>query len=587
MTQIHPSDPTQDVELPGLVKPSIHFEKITFSNGAAFEFSDDEIIVFVGPNNSGKSAILRELEQYFSKSSGEFVLKSAQIKKYGSAEDFQKYLDAHASKVGNGTNLSYGGLGYNIHHTHVPFFDRKTDQHIISPFFCMRIGTESRIVGGNSAEPIALFQTPPTHPIHRLLMDNQLADEVSGMFRHAFGKDLFVFRAGGARFPLLVGEKPKLNDGEDELSRTFIDRAFQSSIFLEAQGDGMRSFASILLFTLIHDHHSILLLDEPEAFLHPPQARLVGEFIARNRKSKSQLFIATHSDDILSGLIQGGGGKVRIFRIQREGQINRVKELSREKTAKIVNDTLVRYSGVLAAIFYEHVVICESDADCLFYSSILNTRAVTGDRRADVQFIHAAGKHRIAQLAGTLRDLDVPTSVIVDIDILREEATFRNLVETLGGSWTEFSSHFFAIKQSIEERRPSLNSDQVVSAIQEQLKQVSGTGDFPKSAEAQIKQIFKRMSSWDEVKRAGRSAISPGGATRHFDELNSKCAAIGLWIVPVGELEGFCRSIDGGHGPGFVSKVLEERNLEDHTELSEAREFVRAIWTKARSGSVA
>jgi predicted ATPase len=68
----------------------------------------------------------------------------------------------------------------------------------------------------------------------------------------------------------------------------------------------MRSFATVLLYVLAADNHSIQFLDEPEAFLHPPQARLLGEYIARERRSKSQLFIATHSTDILDGLMAGG-----------------------------------------------------------------------------------------------------------------------------------------------------------------------------------------------------------------------------------------------------------------------------------------
>lgn len=51
---------------------------------------------------------------------------------------------------------------------------------------------------------------------------------------------------------------------------------------LQDQGDGMRSFASILLDTFTSDH-TITLIDEPEAFLHPPQARLLGKMLAKKQ----------------------------------------------------------------------------------------------------------------------------------------------------------------------------------------------------------------------------------------------------------------------------------------------------------------
>ena len=83
------------------------------------------------------------------------------------------------------------------------------------------------------------------------------------------------------------------------------------------------------------------------------------------------------------------------------------------------------------------------------------------------------------------------------------------------------------------------------------------------------------------MKRCGRSALPAGEPIKQFDTLSEKCGEHRLWIVPVGEIEGFCRSI-GSHGPGFVEKVLEERNLETDPELKDARDFIMKIWEKAK-----
>ena len=442
------------------MRPKLSFASVTFSNGDVLTFEEDEIIVFVGPNNAGKSAALRELEQFVARNVAQNVIKDATFRRTGTQKELLDYLVKHALTVGQTGQHSYAGIGYNIHHTHIGFFDSPHDRHPVASFFCTRLSTESRLGASNPAGAISLYVQPPSHPIHLLMMDNVLAAKISGLFRHAFGADLIPFRAGGASFPLYVGEKPPLAAGEDELSRSFVDKLLANAVSLEQQGDGMRGFASVLLYVLAADNHSIQFLDEPEAFLHPPQARSYGEFIARERKSKSQLFIATHSTDILDGLISGGAEKVRIIHIQRDGAIDRVK-LSKDKTAAIVNDTLARYSGVFDGIFYQHVIICESDSDCLFYSSLLNTKAISGDRRADVLFIHTAGKHRMAQLADTLRQLDVAVSVIADVDLLKEENSSKKLFETMGGSWSEVSGHFRAIKNAVEQRRPPLNAEQV------------------------------------------------------------------------------------------------------------------------------
>ncbi|MGH3626895.1 MAG: ATP-dependent nuclease, partial [Sciscionella sp.] len=331
--------------------------------------------------------------------------------------------------------------------------------------------------------------------------------------------------------------------------------------------------------------HSIQFLDEPEAFLHPPQARLLGRYIAESRRQKSQLFIATHSTDILDGLLEGSSNSVRIVRLRRDGNVNRIKELGKEKTLAIAKDTLTRFSRVFDGIFFEHVIVCESDADCMFYQSILNLPSISGDRRPDVLFVHTAGKHRMANVASTLRALDVPVSVVADIDVLNEEGTFRTLIEGVGGNWSDIYPHWRAVSSAVIALRPPLNATQVAGMIASEISGVAGTDEFPSDKEAAIKRIFRTTSPWSSVKQSGRAALSGGETTRHFDKLCEQCGRLGVWIVPVGEVEGFCRSI-GSHGPGFVERILQERDLERDGELQEAREFILKLWDGARQHDV-
>ena len=414
-----------------------------------------------------------------------------------------------------------------------------------------------------------------------------MSKDISDKFKHAFGKDLTPFRAGGNKFPLYVGDKPTLPPGKDELTKEFVDALLGSNVSLEAQGDGMRSFAAVTLHVLAARTHSIQLLDDPEAFLHPPQARLLGRYIAESKTGTSQLFIATHSTDVLEGLIEGGSDKGRIVRLRREGDVNHIKELNKQQTKTVTEDSLARFSHVFDGVFFEHVVICEADADCMFYQSFLSLPSISGDRRPDVLSVHASGKHRMAKLADTLRSLDVPVSVIADIDILNDENTFRNLFEKLCGNWEEVEMSWKAISDHVVKRRPPRNAEDVVSLIAKELEDVSGKAEFRKEKERAIKDIFKDASPWSAMKSSGRPALSHGEPVNQFDSLCKKCSDNRLWIVPVGELEGFCRSI-GSHGPGFVEKVLEKRDLETDPELREAREFVGNIWAKAKplSGNV-
>ena len=110
------------------------------------------------------------------------------------------------------------------------------------------------------------------------------------------------------------------------------------------------------------------------------------------------------------------------------------------------------------------------------------------------------------------------------------------------------------------------------------LKGAGQSSEISEGNRKNINNIFRSVSPWDAVKRAGRSALRGSQTISHFDQLIAKVSSKGLWIVPVGELEGFCRSIDARHGPAFAQKVIEERNLDNDLELRDAREFVSNIW---------
>ena len=339
----------------------------------------------------------------------------------------------------------------------------------------------------------------------------------------------------------------------------------------------MRSFASVILHLLAPITPTVLLLDEPEAFLHPPQARLLGEIIAAERSSQTQLFVATHSPDVLHGLINVASDRLRVLRVQRDGDVNRVKELDKKLVREISIDPLMKYSSVMSGVFHERVIICEADGDCMFYSAILDLSEVHGKRQPDVLLVHANGKGRIAAMAKTLVALGVPVDVVVDIDILRDTTAFKSIIESLDQDSTVILPLAKAVKDAIEQHKPWLNAPEIKKGILEMLDETPTSGEFPQNQRSRIEALFRKASPWDAVKIAGESAVPSGDPTKQFQKLLDLCKEMGLWIVPVGELEGFCKSV-GGHGPRWVQQVIEERNLANDPELERARAFVSEIW---------
>ena len=556
--------------------PAVTFESITFSDGTTVTLDPTDVVVLVGPNNAGKSLALRELEQHIGNPANTTVIKSKTLLKTGTQESLSEYLRKHAQVRTQGSNSVYSGYRFSVPETRISEFWTSNLEQLRS-FFCMRILTETRITDSNPATAIAVLDEPASHPIHMLYSDDQLEHKISEYFQRAFGEALIVYRAGGNRLPLFVGDRLVPECGEDRISNSYLERLRASAKPLNEQGDGMRSFASVIVHLLAPITPSILLLDEPEAFLHPPQARLLGEIIAREKSPRAQLFVATHSPDVLQGLINVAPDHLRVLRIQRDGYVNRVKELDKELVKQISVDPLMKYSSVLSGVFHERVIICEADADCMFYSSLLDIPNVHGERQPDVLFVHANGKGRVAALAKTLVALDVPVDVVVDIDILNDTVVLERVLESLDGDSAAVLPLAQAVRTAIEQHKPWLNAGEVRNEIERIVAEVPSTGEFPKSSRANIEALFRKASPWDVVKGGGESAIPSGQATQEFQKLQKLCKKIGLWIVPVGELEGFCKSV-GNHGPRWVQQVIEEWDLATDPGLEQARAFMREIW---------
>ena len=97
-------------------------------------------------------------------------------------------------------------------------------------------------------------------------------------------------------------------------------------------------------------------------------------------------------------------------------------------------------------------------------------------------------------------------------------------------------------------------------------------GTLPKGI---IIEAMKQDKPWKIVKQFGKAGIPPGEAQQYYNELSKQLEEIGIYLIPVGEIENFCREV-GLHGPKFVTKLLSEKSLED-SSLEQLRAFVEEV----------
>lgn len=559
------------------MKPRVWIKKITFNDATSFELQKDEIVLFVGPNNVGKSVSLKEINTLLnSRSKKSIIITDVEIEKEGEEKDLVDYIKSVAIvNDENPTNPQLSGYKINTHESNIKPWWKNFESGItgLQPFFSNYFTTIERLNSVNPPNNISFSKQAPSHPIHFLHRDDQLELRFSEYFKKAFGEELIVNRGAGAKVPIHVGIRPVPKSGEDRISLTYVQEIEKLPV-LNEQGDGMKSFVGVMLYSFIAQY-SVILIDEPEAFLHPPQARLLGQMIGKELPTDRQLFLASHSGDFLRGILDSGSKKIRIVRIDRVGNTNKISELKPDEINDLWSDPLLRHSNVLDGIFHKKVILCESDSDCRFYSAILEAVIEKQNlSNQDFMFIHCGGKHRIPQVVHALKKLDVTIEVICDFDVLNNEDPLKKIVENLGGDWSVIKPKWKNVKESVDRKRPELETTDVKKEISDVLDNVSER-IFPKTEAKKINSILKKISAWSHAKEVGKSFIPSGNPTSDYSFIFNEFQKINLHIVDVGELEGFCKSV-GNHGPKWVNKVL-EKDLINDSELENARKFIEQI----------
>ncbi|EPF6160410.1 ATP-dependent nuclease [Citrobacter sedlakii] len=545
-------------------KPSAHLESITFSSGQTLVLNENDKILIVGPNNSGKSQTLRDIISLITKDLPQnMVIKNLSLKRKGSREDFSNYIKENGELHGN-----YYYLGQaSIYHGYIDSWQPGNRLNDLSPLFIKNITAKERLSICEQQDSISREQQK-SKPQHILYDDSELMDKVSSIFKKAFNKDLIFDYRGGNKLPIHIADRDEFKGIDDRVSNAYIEK-LRTFPLLDLQGDGIKSYAGIL-FETIAFNLNISLIDEPEAFLHPPQMRKLGQTLAE--EVNGQLIVATHSSDIMRGFLEGTRGNIRIIRIQRDDNVNIIHEVDQPAIKKLWSQPNLKYSNALDSIFHEQVIICEDDSDCRLINFVADYISENEETIfPDTSFIPSGGKHAISGIAEILRLAGVPVKAIYDFDLISERNTFVTALKAFGCSEdkkTEIVKQWEMINSEVLQKIKSKSASEIKQALLDTI--TSTTPD--KISKSQIEEIFKQKKPWSEVKRHGIGGLPPGSIRKTFKTFNQKLKELGIFLVPVGEIENFSPET-GSHGPKFVSKFLEERELSD-PELSPLRDFV-------------
>lgn len=226
---------------------------------------------------------------------------------------------------------------------------------------------------------------------------------------------------------------------------------------------------------------------------------MLGRWVAEYSKdTDSQIFIATHNANFLSGILSSDT-RVSIYRLNRTGDNTVFNLIESEATLQLAKSPLLSSQPVLESVFYKGVVVCEADSDRCLYQAV----ATIEFSNPEVLFIHGHNKHMIKDVVTLLRNANIRVCTIVDMDVLNSEEVFEKLLESfydnVPGNLLLAQKSFFAAVESKSEAEVLQALLVEVAAFQNALsaKQHSSLS----GARGALTRIQKGISKWSQVKK--------------------------------------------------------------------------------------
>lgn len=504
-----------------------------------------KISVLVGANNVGKSQTLRDIQQRMQNGlASKFVLLKEIV--FQKPESFEALL-ASLKVTDSPHNISNKRVvGINNNLTDQDSFEldydwsrQRFDQEAnldwvlgnISKFKVSHLDSSTRLNLIKTTSSFNPDTEDPTNILQNLFLQKDNEDLLKLAFNEAFGMEIILDYSGLKDFCLRVAKVfPEIP--EDPRKAYVVTKDFNK---IDSQGDGFRSFVGIVL-SLLFSRDRIVLLDEPEAFLHPAQARYLGKWIADNSdKLSGQIIISTHNSNFLSGLLQSDK-KVDIYRLNRNGDNTTFKLIPSEATENLAKSPMLSSQRVLEAIFHKAVIVCEADADRIVYQTV----STLYHSNQEVLFVYSHNKQTLKDVASLLIATQIPVGVICDIDLLNDEADFKNLF--LAVTQTESTPELLAKRKEIAETVDNSSDQQVLGHLKENLieliEQLNRNDHSLGGAKGALNRIKKEASKWTFPKKKGLEGFEE--VIKHkVSELIHELSEKNIFIVPVGELEGW------------------------------------------------
>ena len=503
------------------------------------EFAPGPITVIVGPNYSGKSKLIREIRHRVTEgnpSPDNVILEDLALSQFDPLA-IDDVIDAvtvepNPGEVVQPGHVIVGRLNIRSQVNIANLREALIDQHSVPQGHHYRnwagnwyFSAKTRLLDGQSRmalandQPFGDLNQNANSTFQQLFRDDELRLRVRKIVKDAFDLYLVTDPTNAGHIRLRLSERPPVDLEEEQSLTQRTARFHNQATMLSQASDGTKAFVGILI-EIMAGNPDLLLLDEPEAFLHPGLSYKLGLEIARQVHEKNKnIVVSTHSPNFLMGCVASGVA-VNVVRLTYNNGVATARMLPAESLSALMRNPLLRSANVLSALFYDSVILTEGDSDRAFYQEINHRLQAVGRGISNALFVNANGKDAIPVMMAPLKELGVSVAAIYDIDFVKDggRAAIRRLeaAQIPGTLHSGISASRLAFKTALE------------------------------AADVHYK------------RRGGANLLSNQDKEAFF-AFQAQLSRYGIFLVPNGEVEGWLKQLEiGGHASEWLIPMFEK-----------------------------
>jgi len=302
-------------------------------------------------------------------------------------------------------------------------------------------------------------------------------------------------------------------------------------------------------------------------------------------------FVATHSSHVLRGILEMATN-VTVIRLTRRNKQFNARLLTQEALDNALRPK-TRAEAVLDGIFAKGVVLVESEGDREEYQAA--AEALEDFPSREVHTVPVGGTGGFAQPLRFYRLLKIPAAVIADLDTVCDLEKIETICRLLGPGPDDVARNMSALRDLVARIRalPPTVAPEEITADLKGLSEQSWSWDRGDDCvlRRKLNEIEGTLKRIRKLKEGGIAVYQdhPDISAR-LQELVATFARLGLFFVPVGELEDWVKHLMDDVPKNSTSKtdraaIAADRIRAAPDKSGDIWDFVREVLTFLRMPS--